>query len=346
MTADLLVRGTTALLPVLAFLGALVYLDSFKLVSGRTVAGVMAVGAVAAALSYPINSWLLEHVSLGFPAYSRYVSPWIEESLKAAVLGALVRARRIGLLVDAAIAGFAIGTGFAVVENLYYIASRPDASLAVQVIRGFGTAIMHGGATAMFGVVSVTLFERRPEGVASVFVPGLLAAATLHSGFNHLLFRPLFATLVMLLALPGIIYFVFQRSERSLREWLESDLDSDLRLIESIHSGEFPGSHAGRYLQSLTEGFRGEVVADMLCYLRLHVELAMRAKGILLLKESGFEPPPLDEETRGKLVELAYLERSVGRTGQLAMRPLLVATGKDLWQLSVLEQAAGGAPQR
>jgi len=33
----------------------------------------------------------------------------------------------------------------------------------------------------------------------------------------------------------------------------------------------------------------------------------------------------------------------------LLFRPLfatLVATGKDLWQLSVLEQAAGGAPQR
>lgn len=346
MTADLLVRGPTALLPVLAFLGALVYLDSFKLTSARMVAAAMAVGAVAAALSYPANSWLLDHVAISFRAYSRYVSPWIEEGLKAAALVFLVRTRRIGLLVDAAIAGFAIGTGFALVENLYYIASRPDAALTVQVIRGFGTAIMHGGATAMFGVVSVALFERRPDAIASVFLPGLLAAATLHSGFNHLLFRPVFATLVTLLAFPGIIYFVFQRSESTLREWLESDLDSDLQLIESIHSGEFSTSHAGQYLHSLKESFRGEVVADMLCYLSLHVELAVRAKGILMLKESGFDPPPLDEETRGKLVELEYLEKSIGRTGQLALRPLLVATGKDLWQLSLLESSAAEPAQR
>ena len=45
----------------------------------------------------------------GFEAYSRYVSPWIEEALKAAVLMVLIRTRRVGLPVDAAIAGFAIG---------------------------------------------------------------------------------------------------------------------------------------------------------------------------------------------------------------------------------------------
>jgi RsiW-degrading membrane proteinase PrsW (M82 family) len=346
MTGEILVRGPTALLPVLLFLGALVYLDSFKLVSARMVAGAMAVGAIAAGLSYPANSWILDHVAIGFQTYSRYVSPWLEETLKAAVMVFLVRTRRIGLLVDAAIAGFAIGTGFALVENLYYIASRPDAAPAVQVIRGFGTAIMHGGATAMFGVVSVALYERRPDGLLSVFLPGLLAAATLHSGFNHLLFRPVIATLVTLLALPGIIYFVFQSSENSLRDWLESDLDSDLQLIDSIHSGDFSASHAGAYLNSLKGGFRGEVVADMLCYLRLHVELALRAKGILLLRESGIAPPPLDEDTQSQLAEMQYLEKSIGRTGQLALRPLLVATGKDLWQLSLLEQAQGSEPQR
>ena len=70
------------------------------------------------------------------------------------------------MLVDAAIFGFAIGSGFALVENLYYLASRPDAHVAVQIIRGFGTAIMHGGATAIFAIVSVALAEKRPDGRA------------------------------------------------------------------------------------------------------------------------------------------------------------------------------------
>ena len=56
--------------------------------------------------------------------------------------------------------------------------------------------------------------------------------------------------------------------------------------------------------------------------------------------------PPLDEETRSKLVELEYLEASLGRTGQLALRPLVVATGKDLWQLSVLVGSGQAPAQR
>jgi len=39
------------------------------------------------------------------------------------------------------------------------------------------------------------------------------------------------------------------------------------------------------------------VVADLLCYLRLHTELALRAKGILMMRESGFEAT-IDEATQ------------------------------------------------
>ncbi len=335
MILHVLAKAPVALLPVLVFLAALVYFDSFKLVRLRSVLLAIAVGGATAGASYFLNGFALEWLQVEFTAYSRYVSPWIEELLKAAILIYLVRARRIGMLVDAAIFGFAIGTGFSLVENLYYLASRPDAQIGVEVIRGFGTAIMHGGATAIFAIVSVALAEKRPDAILGVFLPGLLAAVTLHSAYNHLLARPVGATLVILVALPPLMYLVFQRSEQSLRDWLDADLDSDIELLELINSDEFSDSHAGRYLHSLRERFRGEVVADMLCYLRLHVELALRAKGVILMRESGLEAP-IDDETREKLKEMQYLERSIGRTGQLAMRPVLQMSSKDLWQIYVL----------
>jgi hypothetical protein len=74
----------------------------------------------------------------------------------------------------------------------------------------------------------------------------------------------------------------------------------------------------------------------MLCCLRLHGELALRAKGRLLLRESGMDEPPIDAETRDKLAELAQLERAIGKAGMLALRPLMMATGKDIWQLTLL----------
>jgi RsiW-degrading membrane proteinase PrsW (M82 family) len=336
MNAGLLLHASIALVPVLVFLAALVYFDSFKLLGFRTVFAAIAVGAVAAGASYPINTLAFASFPGEFESYSRYVSPWIEEFLKAVPVIFFIRTRRVGLQVDAAIVGFAVGTGFALVENLYYLASRPDAALAVQVIRGFGTAIMHGGATTTLAMISVALYEKRPHSGLQIFLPGFLAAVALHSGFNHLLVRPMLATVAILLVLPFVIYAVFEYSERTLRDWLESDLDSKVRLLESINAGTFLDSHSGRYLQSLREHFRGEDLADMLCYVRLHGELALRAKGVLLLRESGLDELPIDDETREKLAELLHLERAIGKTGVLALRPLIMASGKDIWQLRLL----------
>ena len=117
---------------------------------------------------------------------------------------------------------------------------------------------------------------------------------------------------------------------------LDADLDSNVQLLESINTGRFLDSNPGRYLQSLRDRIRGEDLADMLCCLRLHGELALRAKGILLLRESGMDAPPIDAETRDKLAELAQLERAIGKAGMLALRPLMMATGKDIWQLTLL----------
>lgn len=333
-----LIRAPIALVPVLLFLGALVQGDSYKLLRLKTVLSIAAAGALAAGASYLANIWALAHFAGDFQTYSRYVSPWIEESLKAAVLVFLIRTRRVGLPVDAGIAGFAIGTGFALVENLYYLASRPDTALAVQVIRGFGTAIMHGGTATVLAMISVTLYERRPNGGLHLMLPGFLAAVALHAGFNQLLMRPALATLATVLVLPFVIYLVFQHSERVLRDWLDTDLDSNVQLLALINSGTFLDSPLGRVLKSLRDRFRGEDLADMLCLLRLHAELALRAKGVLLLRESDMEELALDDETRGKLAELAQLERAIGRTGMLALRPLMMTTGKDIWQLKLLER--------
>jgi RsiW-degrading membrane proteinase PrsW (M82 family) len=329
-------RAPIALIPVLLFLAALVHADSYKLLSLRAVLAMVAAGALAAGASYFANSYAYAHFAGDFQAYSRYVSPWIEEALKAAVLVVLIRTRRVGLPVDAGIAGFAIGTGFALVENLYYLASRPETALPVQVIRGFGTAIMHGGTAAVLAMVSVTFYERRPDGGLQLLLPGFLAAVALHAGFNYLLVRPALATLATVIVLPAVIYLVFQHSDRTLRDWLDDDLDSKVQLLEAINTGTFLDSRLGRYLQSLHELFRGEELADMLCLVRLHGELALRAKGVLLLRESGMEESLLDDETREKLAELAQLERAIGKTGMLALRPMMMATGKDIWQLKLL----------
>jgi len=324
------------LLPVLIFLAALVFMDSYKLVRLRLVLWVIALGGVCAVTSYFINSWLLHWSELPMSSFTRYVSPLVEETLKGLVMVYLFRSSRIGFLVDAAILGFAVGAGFAFVENLYYLYHGIGSNPAVWVVRGFGTAIMHGGVVAIFGVLAQTITERSMKINPVYYLPGLLAATVLHSIFNHFPGSPVLSTLGTLLILPLLLMLVFRRSAKAMHAWLELDFDADTLLLEQINAGEFAQSRIGQFLTDLTQKFDGPIVADMLCYLRIYTELAIRAKGILLMREHGFESPPGDG-THEKFLEMKYLEKSIGKTGCLAMRPFLQIERKDLWQMNVLE---------
>src|SRR5512143_235906 len=112
------VNVAAALLPVLLFLCLLVLLDSFKLVALRSVLLALAAGVAAALVGGRLNALLLDASGCPAPAYSRYAAPAVEETLKAAWVVLLVRRRRVGFLVDAAILGFAVGAGFALAENV------------------------------------------------------------------------------------------------------------------------------------------------------------------------------------------------------------------------------------
>ena len=336
MLTDLLTRAPVGLLPVLVFLLLLLYMDSYKLVSLRTVIWVILAGAFLPIAGYWLNGYAIGLLGWDFQTYSRYAAPVIEEGMKACVMIYLFKTNRIGFLVDSAILGFAVGAGFGVVENFYYLYMASDAQVAVWVVRGFGTAIMHGGTMALFGVMAQTLTERSMKINPLLYVPGFIVAITIHSLFNHFPGTPILTTLGTLLCLPPIFLVVFDKSARSMHEWLEVDFDEDAMLLEQINSGEFTESRIGRFLQDLKQKFPGTVVVDMLCYLRLYTELALRAKGVLMMRENGLDTP-VGERTRAKFEEMRYLEKSIGKTGLLAMSPFLQMTRKDLWQLYVLE---------
>ena len=135
--------------------------------------------------------------------------------------------------------------------------------------------------------------------------------------------------------LPPLFLAVFQRSERAVGEWLGKGFDADTEMLDLINSGHFSDSPVGQYLQMLKALLKGAVVADVLCYLRLYTELALRAKGILMMRENGFDVP-IDEATQEKFAEMRYLKGSIGKTGLLAIQPMLHMSHKDLWQLYML----------
>lgn len=325
------------LTPVVAFLLALKSLDSFKLVRLKTIIAALVVGFFIAILCYIINRHLVQMHFWSIGSFSRYGAPVVEEVLKALFVLYLLVSKRIGFLVDAAIVGFAVGAGFAIIENIYYIRFIPDASVLSHVVRGFGTAVMHGGSTALFGIVTKNYYERYGKRAGMFFIAGLVLPIVIHSLFNHFFISPMVTALIIIVCLPLLMVTVFWQSERSLREWLGMGFDIDAELLQMINSGTISQSPVGKYILSMKNSFSGEVLADMLCMLRIHVELSIKAKGLLLMKSEGFEPPP-DPELVERFEELKYLEKSIGKTGMLAVHPLLRWSSRDLWQLHMLKK--------
>jgi RsiW-degrading membrane proteinase PrsW (M82 family) len=325
-----------SVLPIFLFLAALVLIDSYKLVALRAVLVAVAAGAFAAVVGLGMNVWLRDALGMNVTPYSRYVSPALEETLEAAYLVYLMSRNRIGFVVDAAILGFAIGTGFAFLENLYYVRVNADATILTWIVRGFGTAVMHGGTTAIFAMVARTLHSRVPALRPHLLLPGLVVAVVLHSLYNHFILQPVLATGLIVLLFPWVALGIFRQSERDTRAWIGGGFDTDQELLAAIRTGHMSETAVGQYLATVRSRFSAEVIVDMLCLLRLRAELGIRAKGLLMMREAGFDAEP-DPAARDTFVELRYLEKSIGRTGMLALSPFMHTSTRDLWQLNLLD---------
>lgn len=332
---EVAVNVSVALIPVVLFLGLLVVLDSYQLVGIRSILGSIAIGCSAAALLYAALE-IVPSIPADSIVYTRYGAPIIEETLKAGFLVYLIRSRKVGFMVDAAIQGFALGAGFALFENVYYLESLHETNLLLWIVRGFGTAVMHGGTTAIVGIISKNFSDVKDSASFRVFLPGLGTGIIIHSLFNHFILPPVTSTIVVVVFLPILMLGAFAQSEKATRAWLGVGFDNDAELLTIVTTGGIGTTRIGHYLDSIQNKFRGEVVADMLCYLRIYLELAIQAKGILLMRESGFrvEPDPL---VQAKFDEMTYLQKSVGKTGLLALSPFLRTSNRDLWQMHMLK---------
>jgi hypothetical protein len=186
-------------------------------------------------------------------------------------------------------------------------------------------------------MVSRTLLNRYDRFRLHLVLPGLGVAVLLHALYNQSLLHPVLATALIVLVVPSLSVAVFQQSERETRAWVGTGFDTDVELLRVMRAGQVSRTPVGTYLATLRRSFAPEVIVDMLCLLRLRSELAIRAKGVLMMREAGFDSPP-DNGLQHKFEELRYLERSIGKTGLLALRPFLHTSTRDLWQLNLLNE--------
>jgi len=323
------------ILPVCLFLTALYLLDSFKLVRAHLLFFCLLWGMASAMLAYGINTFVVEQFALHPEIFSRYVAPFIEELLKAGIVFFLVARRRIGFAIDAAIYGFAAGAGFSLAENVvYYFQLGSGFPMVVWILRGFGTAIMHGGCSALLAILFIGSIHRNRHAIIAA-LPGLVIAMVVHSAYNHFILNPFLQTALIITVLPAILVLVFRQSLQLMQNWLEIEFSSEVDMLRMIRQGKFRNSKAGEYLASIREYFAPEMIVDMYCYLGLYLELSVKAKRNMMLKENGL-PVMVEPDIKDKLAELNLLRSQIGRLGEMALQPLVRLNHRELWKLNQL----------
>jgi RsiW-degrading membrane proteinase PrsW (M82 family) len=336
-----------ALIPVLVMLSLFVWLDAFALMSLKEVIILLVLGGLAALVAWPISGRMLDTLPIGFSNYSRYVAPWIEEALKAIVMIGLFRLNRIGYKLDAVISGFAIGAGFSVVENIFYLTMFPNYGTGTWLVRGLGTAVMHGTTLALLAAIAHEFAERETRAAASDydfslmwFVPGYGVAVAIHTLFNHFPDRPMLSMMGAIILAPVALMAIFQFGTAEAEKWLTVELAEHKRQLETLRSGQWPDSVSGRKIGALAGRLDPETARRVRRYWELQAWLVAEAEETMIEEAEGdvvLDP----EQVRAAFAELAGLRRALGRSTFTALKSLLPFSRNDYWELNELRQRVG-----
>lgn len=339
MTGEL-VSWLLALAPVIAMLGLFVWLDTFKLMTMCEILVLLSLGALAAGVAYPISGRLIDALPLGFSFYSRVAAPWVEEALKGSTIILLFAFNRVGFKLDAVISGFAVGAGFSVVENILYLQRFTALDISVWMVRGLGTAVMHGLTLAVLAAIAHELAERATRAQASEFrlrlrwfVPGYLAAVAIHSLFNQFPDRPLVAMLGALVAAPFTVMALFRFGALEAEQWLVAERAAHADALDRLRRGEWPDDPAAVRLGQLASRADGSLVRT---FYECQLELAVLAE--TLLGAQAFTDEKLHADVADAFARADRAEAALGPSLAAAAKRLLPLSRNDLWEISELRQ--------
>ena len=151
----------------------------------RTVVGYVIVGVFCCLLVSELNGLILRSLNSDYVYVTTAVTPITEELIKAlpVLFFAFVFSDNREKLLSI---GFSLGVGFAILENIVILLQNfSTVSLLWAVIRGFGSALMHGICTGVIGLGLHFIHQKK-----KLFIPGSFAlmviSMTYHSIYNTL----------------------------------------------------------------------------------------------------------------------------------------------------------------
>jgi RsiW-degrading membrane proteinase PrsW (M82 family) len=146
------------------------------------------------------------------------VTPVSEELLKALPIlyyAAVISDKRDRLFT----ASMALGIGFALLENAYFLLNSDNFTIIIAIIRAFGAGLMHGMCTLLVGVgIS---FVKKKSKLFAVGTFGLLSTAIVYHGIYNILIQSEFSTVGALLPIATYIPFLIWRLRLKYRSKVE-----------------------------------------------------------------------------------------------------------------------------
>lgn len=321
-----------ALLPVVIYIIVVYVLDNFALISVKRLIVLVLCGMAAALACFGLfqltGSFLPDRVS-------DYVNPVVEEMVKGIPLLYLARRKKIVFFIDSVICGAAVGGGFSILENIFYLLLGGPMSMGTILFRGLEVALIHMGCSALVAaglMFAVRLAERRRSRLEikkkDVWMAAflLVAAPALHVFHNAFHFNPLLQFLFVFGSMAALLVWTYQYDGDMIHRWLDRGLDKQMELLQSIKAGELAQTKTGVFLLSVKDSFPPEVFFDLICFVELNIELSVAAKSRFMLHEAGLALP-LDEEQaaliRSQYEEYRQLEKRLGQSARMTIAPVV-----------------------
>jgi RsiW-degrading membrane proteinase PrsW (M82 family) len=169
------------------------------------------IGIFLSVFASEINAYLRSILSMSTFEITIIVTPISEEMLKALpiLFFATVLAPKKEALFTASMA---VGIGFAVLENAFYLLADSSFNMLDAIVRAFGAGLMHGMCTLLVGVGISFVKKKQKLFVVGTFA--LLSTAITYHGIYNMLVQSDFDIIGYLLPITTYIPFVVWRIKK------------------------------------------------------------------------------------------------------------------------------------
>ena len=334
-----------SLIPIIVYIIFIYKIDHFALISIKRLLLLALIGMLTALVCFGLFL-LTDRVISGKSA--DIIHPVIEELVKSIPLLILAFRKRIAFFIDSVICGAAVGGGFSFLENTFYLVLGDSVDLSTGLFRGLEVALIHMGCSAIIAagmMMVVRQIERKrsrmPMSTNDIIKTTALfvAALAFHVFHNMFQFTPIMQFFWVLSVMIGMIAVVYFYDIDMTHRWLDKGLDMQINLLRSIEGGHLLNTPTGTFLESVKELFPPNVYFDIICYVRLLIELSVAAKTRFMLHEVGMDEPleaNKKELYMSQFVELGELEKNIGPSAKMTIAPIVKLSPADTQALNNL----------